>query len=487
MLVVISARHQSSRFVRLGIKYGNSGQLSYTEEWGFYEHASKTDSQLNSRDQHRIASDCSKGFSRYVESIHELVQLRESVDSREWFNKLAHCLNGEPYQVLFEHVPKIDLKRQGAYFTGFKLARKMAKLAINGKSVPPRIYDPACGAGDLLLATAQQLPRQSTFRDTLHEWGKLLAGSDVSAQFVRLAKLRLTLLAAKRHGIQPPFDSSLPSAPFPHIKVADSLAPLRPMPCVDVVIMNPPFGYTTAPADCEWASGRVNSAAVFVDRAVRDASDGTRIVALLPDVLRSGSRYVKWRNKTHASGSIISEKSLGLFDHRADVDIYLLHFKRNSDQDKSDSIPPPRQPTYGIGKRFAVRVGPVVPHRHAETGPLAPYVNARTLAPWVEYSAIASYRRFEGRLFSPPFVCVKRTSRPDCGPRAVATLVLGKTPVAVENHLIALLPHDGTARTCRELMLRLASPKSDKWLNARLRCRHLTTSAVSEMPWWYKP
>ena len=42
-------------------------------------------------------------------------------------------------------------------------------------------------------------------------------------------------------------------------------------------------------------------------------------------------------------------------------------------------------------------------------------------------------------------------------------------PVAVENHLIVLLPNDRTVQTCRELLGRLRSPKTDNWLNARLR------------------
>ena len=69
----------------------------------------------------------------------------------------------------------------------------------------------------------------------------------------------------------------------------------------------------------------------------------------------------------------------------------------------------------------------------------------------------------------------------------VATLVLGSRSVAIENHLVVFLPRDGTVESCRQLMLRLRSSRTDAWLNARLRCRHLTTSALAEMPWWKKP
>ena len=432
------------------------------------------------------ASDQSDSLSQYVESILELAGLRKPVSGLEWRKRLALCLDGEPGRILRERVPRIDLRRQGAYFTSYRLAKRVAKVAIS-QIISPKVCDPACGAGDLLLAVAQKLPLQPTFQDTLSEWGRLLSGFDISGQFILLTKARLILLAAKLHRIRPPFDSSLPLNPFPNIRIGNSLTPSQRMSDVDVIIMNPPFGYATAPADCDWASGRVNVAALFVDRAIRDLPEGSRVIAILPDVLRSGSRYVAWRESTRVSGSVLCEKPLGLFDKWTDVDVYLFHFEKNLNLNKSCAGFLPDRATHGVGKRFSVHVGSVIPHRHAETGPHAPYINARSLPPWGELTTIKTRRQFTGRLFEPPFVCVKRTSRPDSSRRAIATLVSSSKPVAVENHLVVLLPKDGTVQTCRKLVRRLASPKTDRWLNTRLRCRHLTTSALSEMPWWYKP
>ena len=426
-------------------------------------------------------------FTEYVDSILELARPREPTTATEWRKRLAVCLDGEPSRILREHVPQAQLRRQGAYFTGSKLARRLANTATARPLAARTYYDPACGAGDLLLAIAHGLPLESTFPDTLIAWGTRVAGCDISPDFVRLTKARLVLLAAKRFGVRPPFDPPALTDAFPSIVVADSLAPTRRIPSANVILMNPPFGYAAAPDDCVWATGRVNLAALFVDRAIRDAEDGTRIAAILPDVLRSGSRYVAWRDMTRESGCLIRETPLGLFDPWTDVDVYLFHFKKYTHSDgHSEHARSADKPTFGIGKRFAVHVGPVVPHRHAEIGPLIPYIHARSLRPWSECANIAESRRFTGRLFDPPFVTVRRTSRPDGGSRALATLVLGNAPVAVENHLIALLPKDETVETCRRLMQRLRSPRTDEWLNARLRCRHLTTRALAEMPWWYK-
>ena len=427
-------------------------------------------------------------FNEYVESIHQLAQPGTRITPRKWRTELRQCLDGGPNRVLRLQPEQSELKQQGAYFTGTKLATRVAIAATDGARADTLYYDPACGAGDLLLAIARTLPLATTFQETLDDWGRCLAGCDISADFVRLAKTRLTLLAAKRCGLSPPLDLATSPDPFPSIINADSLSPFRQAPNVDVIVMNPPFAYANAPEDCHWASGRINLAALFVARALHHVRAGTRIVAILPDVLRSGSRYVPWRAMTRASGSILAERSMGLFDRWTDVDVYLLHVLKTATRRESElpARPATKRPG-GVGRRFKLHVGPVVPHRHAETGPLVPYLHARSIPPWTECSEIQETRRFDGRLFQPPFVTIRRTSRPDNGKRAVATLVLGNRAVAIENHLVVCLPRDGTPESCRELIRRLRSPKADDWLNEHLRCRHLTTRLLGQMPWWYKP
>jgi len=427
-------------------------------------------------------------FGEYVDSIHNLAQLRKPMASTEWNKKLALCLDGEPSRVLREQMTPMEMRRQGAFFTSAKMARRLVNATFDRTSPHSTYFDPACGAGDLLLAIAAKLPVESTYADTLRVWGKRLGGRDIAAAFVRLAKARLSLLAAKRTGILPPLQPSVLAETFPNIRVADSLNASLRLENVDLIVMNPPFGYVTAPDDCAWSCGRVNHAALFVDQMIRDVSEGTQIAAILPDVLRSGSRYVEWRERMREKGEVIRETPLGLFDQWTDVDVYFFHFRKFLPPNRScRKAWPAAKPTYGVGKRFKIHVGPVVPHRHGETGPLVRYIHARAIAPWEDCSDIKETRRFAGRLFSPPFVAVRRTSKPDTGHRAIATLVLGNKPVAVENHLVVLLPKDRTVQTCRRLIRRLRSTRTDVWLNSRLRCRHLTTRALAEMPWWQKP
>ncbi len=427
-------------------------------------------------------------FSEYVESIDQLTKPGVTISPLKWRNELAQCLDGGPNRILRLQEHQADLKKQGAYFTGNKLARRVANVATKDSPPDALYYDPACGAGDLLLAVARMLPVATTLQGTLDEWSTRLAGCDISADFIRLAKTRLTLLAAKRCGVRPPLEPSTSADLFPAIVEADSLSADRLASGADVIVMNPPFVYANAPDDCDWASGRINLAALFVARVLSDVAVGTRIVAILPDVLRSGSRYVAWRDMTRVHGLIQAERSLGVFDEWADVDVYLLHVVKAAALRKTQKpAQSAAERTRGVGKRFHIHVGPVVPHRHPETGPLAPYLHARSIPPWTECDRIDETRQFEGRLFRPPFVTVRRTSRPDNGKRAVATLVLGERAVAVENHLVVCLPKDGAPETCRELIRRLRSQRTDDWLNRNLRCRHLTTRQLAEIPWWNKP
>ena len=428
-------------------------------------------------------------FSDYIDEIEELATGREVLTTAKWRQKIVTCLDGEPGQILRREKDYSRLRQQGAFFTGAKLAAKLANSTVTGLDSGHVYYDPTCGAGDLLLAIAKKLPIADTLEETLANWGLCISGCDISPYFVRLAKARLVLLAAKRCRVRPHEESVSLSSVFPNIVEADFLADSLRVRLANVVLMNPPFGYTRASVECQWAKGRVNAAAIFAERAIKESREGTRIAAILPDVLRSGSRYERWRVAINGLGTVHSERPLGLFGRWADVDVYLLDFLRVVDNEQEAprvSTANSKRPG-GIGKRFAVHVGSVVPHRDKQEGPEIRYIHARSLPAWGECTHIAEHRKFSGRLFEPPFVAVRRTSRPGDSKRAIATLVLGSESVAVENHLIVLLPRDGGAQACRELMVRLRSNRTDNWINSKLRCRHLTTGVLADMPWWYKP
>ena len=427
-------------------------------------------------------------YCRYVDAIEQLVEGNRSENLAEWRHRVQLCLDGEPGRVLRREVEIKALRQLGAFFTGTRLARRVTSSLKINNDTSSLFFDPTCGAGDLLLAIAKQLPISKSFRKTLDRWNVQLAGCDIAPEFVRLTKARLVLLAAKRCRVCLIDERIFLGDTFTKIVVDDFLSHSNLVTEADIVITNPPFGYTLAPNSCGWANGRISAAALFMERIIHSTKYGSRIYALLPEVLRSGTRYIYWRRMISSLGIVRNERSLGMFDQWADVDVYLLDYHKVN----SNCSEHRKHARYfenkrgGVGRRFEIHVGSVVPHRHAEEGQEVPYVHARSLSTWTEHKNILEKRKFTGRLFKPPFVVVRRTSRPGGGKRANAALVCTQEAVAVENHLIVMLPKDGELDTCRALMTRLRSAKTDDWIDKRLRCRHLTTPVLSEMPWWSK-
>lgn len=76
----------------------------------------------------------------------------------------------------------------------------------------------------------------------------------------------------------------------------------------------------------------MTQAALFVEKVLRFCLDGTKVCALLPDVLRSGTRYQKWREWVIKNSFIEKVEIVGRFDKYADVDVFNslfpFHFRR---------------------------------------------------------------------------------------------------------------------------------------------------------------
>ena len=214
------------------------------------------------------------------------------------------------------------------------------------------------------------------------------------------------------------------------------------------------------------------------------APTNARLLAILPDVLRSGSFQHYWRERVSDLAEIIAVRRYGIFDDTADVDVFLLNARRRLSTEAKIK----RWPACGltnestVGDFFDVHVGRVVPHRDRKAGPVRRYIHPRNIPVWKEVGRISEKRRHEGLIYKPPFVVLRRTSRPGHPYRAAATVILGKAPVAVENHLIVCEPHDQSADTCRALMEQLHTQRVNDFLDQRIRCRHLTVGAVAAIP-----
>lgn len=396
-------------------------------------------------------------------------------------------LDGQAGAALRETIPLTARRQSGAFFSSSALRAAAFDACPDETEPSARTLDPAVGAGDLLIEAAKALPIGQDLARTLQQWGDLLHGRDIEPAFVRLTKARLVLLAIARGAVA--VGSGRPSSlseMFPGIQVGDGLDLLRSAPPVTHIVMNPPFTYRIAPPEMSWASGRTSHAAMFLAAAAEGALPGTRLTAILPDVIRTGSRYERLRSHIESLLRISSIESYGRFDQWTDIDVFVLSGVVSNELADAPAAQWWQQPKgERVGDRFDVHVGPVVPHRDAQSGQDRPYLHARTIPLGGEFDvATAETRGFTSGLFEPPFVVVRRTSRPNDGSRGLGTVIVGSEGVLIENHLIVLKPQDGSLDTCRQLVRALDSSNAKQWLDGRIRCRHLTVRALREMPWW---
>lgn len=433
-----------------------------------------------------------KAFEAYVSELEALVYRIASQSKSTASDQLRihAALDGEPSAKLREMIPIRILRDNGAFFTNTKLAKKLIATIQNQLVDGAFVTDLACGTGNLLTACAYHLPITGNVDDTLELWGKYLAGMDLFDEFIRATKARLALVALERGTNSSSGKICLEEA-FPQIKIGDAFEQTELVAKAECIPLNPPFTTTSASSDCEWATGKVSTAAVMLERCVRHAKSGAQIVAILPEVLRTGSHYLRWRRTIESMARVQSVEVVGLFDAWTDVDVFILrltvgqsHDKPTDDWWRSNQKIKVRDTR--VADLFDVRVGPVVPYRDPHLGKWYPYIHAHELPVWkaVHVDDSFSHRRFLGTTFVPPFVVLRRTSRPGDKHRAVATVIRGKRAVAVENHLVVLKPKHDSLKLCMDALEKLRHSDTSVWLNERIRCRHLTVSSIGEIPWW---
>ncbi len=143
-------------------------------------------------------------LTAYAQATHAglSVAIRQTPSHAMRTQTLHEVLNGHPAQAVNDILGRSRRRRQGIFFSG----TQWATLITNALPVErcERIVDPACGIGDLLLATARQLPLGPTLDATLNAWARRLAGMDLHGPFLALAWHRLQALAMERHGLAHP-------------------------------------------------------------------------------------------------------------------------------------------------------------------------------------------------------------------------------------------------------------------------------------------
>jgi len=428
-----------------------------------------------------------ESYNIYTEQLSNLV--KRIVSSRDISNEtkcIRSALDGQASSALVNLVD-INIRREyGIFFTHGIFAKKVISPLSNILKNGPVVFDPTCGAGDLLIESAKYLPVKPTLISTLNLWGSLLYGLDLHQSLIDAAKYRLVLIAIIR-GAKSNGSTINLKAIFKNIRVADLIDNFETCNKADIIITNPPY-IKYKPSVTNESPRSTSMAGYIIDKIIENSKDGTKIVGVLPDVLRSGSSYVAWRNMVSRNLNYLTVKPQGRFDKNVDVDVFLLRgIIASNKKEKISSVWPDNFyvfTTNNIGDYFEVCVGPVVPHRHISEGLWHAYIHARDCPPWEQINSDRDMRklRFSGKVFKPPFVVIRRTSSPRDTRRAIATVVSGKRSVAVENHLIILTPKSSLLRDCKSLVKTLNSNAIDDFISKRNSCRHLTVQIVKNIP-----
>jgi len=400
-------------------------------------------------------------LSKNKEKLHDLVDL-DNIDL-----------------VLRELLSIEEMREAGSFFTGQKLATRAVNLlpAITSSSV---VLDPTCGAGNLLIETSRKLGVEATLSATLKVWGQVLWGFDIHLHFIEATKLRI-IIEALNQGVEQDCDVDEAFELLPNIQVRDAfIINNKELSNVTHVLMNPPFTIMLSPKENYWKQGKVNSAGVVFDKYLRKLPKGCKVSAILPDVLRSGSRYGEFRQ--FVSESMQTEINIwGQFNNKTDVDVFLLSGEVGENTQVSAWYCTENVEST-ISDYFEVRTGPLVAYRDPEEGPEYPYFYPKICPQWGVVREVLETRRFNGKALTPPFVVIKRTSSPSDRNRASATLINLREPVAIENHMIVVTPRDGRINTCKRLMRVLQNQKTNDYLNERIRLRHLTVGVIKDIP-----
>lgn len=382
--------------------------------------------------------------------------------------------------VLRKYLSREEMRNTGSFFTGQKLASLVINKVRDDISLSSVVLDPTCGAGNLLIECSRSLQVCNTLSETLKAWGRVLRGYDLQSQFVDAAKVRIVLEALNR-GVQLDCDLNQAISYLNEIRVVDALT-ITPEQLEDVthVLMNPPFTNCSAPLRDFWKKGNVNLAGVIFDFYLRILPEKCKVSAILPDVLRSGTRYTYWREFVQSKVNS-SLEIYGRFNTKTDIDVFILDgiIEKN---EKTVIWYEDNQSIDILSIYYDVCIGPLVAYRDPEEGTLYPYIDVKNANPWQVVTKFIEYRRYKGKSIQGPFVVIRRTSSPSQKYRLVPTIIKTKDYVAVENHLIVIKPKDNKISSCNRLLMLFKTQNINNYLNDRIRCRHLTVGAIKAIP-----
>lgn len=406
-----------------------------------------------------------------------------SPDDETMSEKLvSDLMNGHATDFVYSTLSLADRRKHGIFFSGPAWAKKI----LSGQKMArwQRFIDPSVGVGDLLIEVCNYLPLEGSPSKTIEDWAGRLVAIDLRKSFLDIAWLRIQALAVHRHSVEKNQTSDFVFRGLPkNFIVGDALTIDLNLRQYDCVVMNPPYQRIIAPTKSIVGKGKRSAAALHLEHVILQAPPGVGVFALVPDVLRSGSSYERFRREFREIADVSSFDPFGAFGIQADIDVAILAATTKAPTCENQVVKMESTQDKKVGDFFDVSVGPVVPHRTPITGKMYGYLTAKNAVVGKDISLPEEFASYACRVEKGPFVIVRRTSSPSDRKRARSTLVTYSKELLVENHLLILKPKDKKVSTCRALLRVLNDQSTDMWLNKFIRCRHLTVGSLKQLPW----
>lgn len=415
-------------------------------------------------------------YEEFVYELNKQISNHKKVPKKQWNIDSLKYLNGLASEQVRKLINIETRRNDGIFFTESNLAENILKSLEFPIRENMKVYDPACGAGNLLISIMNYVYEVRGEK----KMNLSCYGTDIHKSFIKASQARLKINSI-RMGLKNDFKSSF--------KCMSGLPLNEFYSDATHIFVNPPFNMQESENNCTWGSGKVNNAAIFIEKIIENIKPATTICAILPDVLRSGTRYSRWRAMVNRFCIIEKIVLHGQFDIYTDVDVFAIKLtKRNaavSNIKENFELQNNTDSDYKkIEDSFDICVGSVVDNRDPKKGIERGYIVSRGLPNWSIFDSPDNFRKYNGKAIEPPFVVIKRTSRMNDENRANATIINTKSPVYVDNHLIVLKPKTGLLSDCKKILKILKNNKTNVWLNEAIRCRHLTVKIVSKIPIW---
>ena len=158
-----------------------------------------------------------KEYKPFINDLHALIAGYPGEHDIHWKEKAIRSINGLAGHELRSLVPLEERRSCGAFFTDTVLGSEVLnsyKLTFGDKVM---FYDPACGAGNLLISAKSHYEKHLFKKRVRLE----VSGTDIHSEFIDASKLRLSIFDLRTSNFPVRLLRILKSIPISGVKDCD--------------------------------------------------------------------------------------------------------------------------------------------------------------------------------------------------------------------------------------------------------------------------